>query len=678
MMIQAEEHFYDDDPSDGHPDVRTRLKNAAYFFLGNGHILAAVQVAPSGEGTPVGLLIMNPEKLGKKREALSFDPASGLEATQIRVLLNGKPADVNGGSIEAAWIERNGIPEVRLKYRLNRDKLEVTEQFFCPNRTQPRLVREVRLKNPSSKSRRFTLETGIKNHFIRGEMTVEPGGTGCRFIRYDLKKNGRTAETAFFIQEKGKFEISRTAGLGAAASFSMPMLDRLFNAARFQLPAVISRTGKVDASIWQYNREWVRDQAMMVIGLVHAGCFQTARVMLGRLFREFVTDKGDTVDSGCLRRRDEVELDQNGELLLALWNYVLWSGDRNIILSHWDKIQAAADFPLKPDFRHEASGLLANRREYWERHGIHGIEEGMELAYQLFVSIGLKAAAETARLISHKKKAFRWEREAARLRKIMLEHPRFALMDSRGFIKRRHIDGTVREEIHAGPEAGLPEGVPLAAKRKHFLNPDTSAVLPIAWNFVPADSPAASFTLAQVETLWNQNWKGGGYGRYHVSSEPDSPGPWPFASLFIARAAMEAEKYGTVRRIFNWLDSLDRLGSGTFFEYYGERLAPPFPQVGVPPWTWAELLLLFVRHMMGILPGPDSLRIRPRLLPGMERLEAEIPFRQGKIVLDIKRKPGIKPAVFQTASPVLSMDDSEVRLKVSEEGETFVLEAIVP
>ena len=34
---------------------------------------------------------------------------------------------------------------------------------------------------------------------------------------------------------------------------------------------------------------------------------------------------------------------------------------------------------------------------------------------------------------------------------------------------------------------------------------------------------------------WNQAWTDGGYGRYHTSSEPDSPGPWPFASLFVAR-----------------------------------------------------------------------------------------------------------------------------------------------
>ena len=72
-MIDVKEHYYDDDPESGHPDVRTRIKGVSYFFIGNGWIQGAVQVAPSGEGTPLGLLIMNPEYLGKKREALTMD-----------------------------------------------------------------------------------------------------------------------------------------------------------------------------------------------------------------------------------------------------------------------------------------------------------------------------------------------------------------------------------------------------------------------------------------------------------------------------------------------------------------------------------------------------------------------------------------------------------------------------
>ena len=82
-MINVKEHIYFDDPKQGHPDVRTRLKDASYFFLGNGLIQAAVQIAPAGEGSPMGLIFMNPEQLKKKRESLSFDPENGFEFVEF-------------------------------------------------------------------------------------------------------------------------------------------------------------------------------------------------------------------------------------------------------------------------------------------------------------------------------------------------------------------------------------------------------------------------------------------------------------------------------------------------------------------------------------------------------------------------------------------------------------------
>ena len=85
-MIDVQEHIYSDDPKSGHPDVRTYLKDVAYFFLGNGRIQAVIQSAPSGEGTPLGLLIQDPEKLRRKRDALTMDAVAGLEPTQISIV----------------------------------------------------------------------------------------------------------------------------------------------------------------------------------------------------------------------------------------------------------------------------------------------------------------------------------------------------------------------------------------------------------------------------------------------------------------------------------------------------------------------------------------------------------------------------------------------------------------
>ena len=86
-MIDAREHFYDEDPSLGHPEVRTRLGDVSYFFLGNGRITAAVQVCRGDMGTPVGLIVMNTEKPGKKRDSLTLDPESGLDETMIRITM---------------------------------------------------------------------------------------------------------------------------------------------------------------------------------------------------------------------------------------------------------------------------------------------------------------------------------------------------------------------------------------------------------------------------------------------------------------------------------------------------------------------------------------------------------------------------------------------------------------
>ena len=72
--MDMKEHIYADDPKVGHPDIRTYLEGVDYFFIGNGLIQAAVQVCRSGEGTPLGLLIMNPDRFGPKRAALPWLP----------------------------------------------------------------------------------------------------------------------------------------------------------------------------------------------------------------------------------------------------------------------------------------------------------------------------------------------------------------------------------------------------------------------------------------------------------------------------------------------------------------------------------------------------------------------------------------------------------------------------
>ena len=262
---------------------------------------------------------------------------------------------------------------------------------------------------------------------------------------------------------------------------SNPLYNHLFNIATNQLPAVISHAGKIDASIWQYNREWVRDQSFIIFGMTVAGHHKLARKLLNRLIKEFVSADGDCFDSSEKRDPQDVELDQNGVLLYVLENYVSWTDDFEIVLENWEKIVRIAEFPLKEVFRHEPSGMFCNCRDYWERHQTHGVKDGLELIYQFFPSVGLKSAANLARKMSKNALAQRWENYAAKLREAVLFDPKYAMVNENGFIKRLNPDGTIQESIVPSEKARLPDGVPLADKnRTHYLNPDSSAVLPIS------------------------------------------------------------------------------------------------------------------------------------------------------------------------------------------------------
>jgi len=658
-MITATEHFYDDDPLRGHPDVRTRLADVSYFFLGNGFIQAAVQFAPGGEGTPLGLVVMNPERFGRKRDALTVDPVHGLESTAIRIAAGTPATAVEGQDFRAVrdrltveWAQHHGVPAVLARWCSG--PFEVQERFYCPDRCTPRLAREVTVRASGDAVAHVRVRTGARTTSVDLVRTIRGGGDMQLWLIYTLDRDGKTLHAATSAADPLEDDARRYWTQGTHASFGDGLLDRLFNSSRFQLPAVVSRHGRIDGSVWQYNREWVRDQAFLALGLAMAGHPAEGGTILRRLLREFVTDEGATVDSSEVRSADEVELDQNGVLLYALRQYVNWTGDTRLAASAWDRVVAIAEFPLRPEFRHAPSGLLCNTREFWERHNVHGIEPGFELTHQLFVSLGLSSAAALARLLAHDEtrtaassllaSAGRWERAAASLRHATLGHTPVALVDERGFVKRRRLDGAVQECAVARAEARLPPSVPLAAPGEHRLNPDTSSLLPVVFGWVEPASTEAIRTLAESERLWNQAWEAGGYGRYDVSSEPDSPGAWPFASLFVARAAFEIGQDERVWRVLRWLDSVPGAAAGSWFEFYGPRAAPPFPQVGIVPWTWAEVIFLLVHHLLGARPDERGIRLRPRLLSGLEHVTAVLPIRGRRMHLDVKRSRSGEPS----------------------------------
>jgi hypothetical protein len=665
LMIDARNNFEDDNPAKGHPDVRTKLKDVSYFFLGNGHIQAAVQIAPSGEGTPVGLLIINPEHLGKKREALTLNPDSGLENTMIRLISAPAAKTPGTGALEAGWLEEYEFPVVHILWQIG--NFRIAEFFYCPDLSHPVIMREVRLKNVSHNLIQVRLKTGVLDKTIEEEFSLEPGRIKKIFLRYTLDSSGEHV-TLDLVPEAG---VSRKAlqywKEKACASFASPILDHYFDASRFQLPAVILPSGKVGGCIWQDNRERPKDQAMLAVGLTISGHHNIAYTILNRLLEKFVNKKGDIVDSSQERSPDEVELDQNGALLFALKNYVLWAGSQELIVKHWNKVAACADFYLSEVFLHNRSGLLANRKEYWGRDQDHGIVKGMELAHQLFATVGLTAASTLALMVGREQEALRWKEKAEGIRNAVLDEARYGLVDSRGFTKRRSIDGLIQEIARPLSKAQLAEGVPLSLKGEHRLNPDASSVLPMALGLISPDSSLASLTLDRVEKLWNQAWEDGGYGRYDLSSEPAPPGPWPLPSLFIARSYVETGNFEKMWRVLQWLNKVPGALSGSWFEFYGQGSASAFPQVGITPRIWAEMLILLINHIIGIQPEVDHIRIRPKLVPGIEKIQASFPLRDRKIDIEVKSGRQKKSFGFRSNGKIILSSEKEALISYLEE-----------
>lgn len=676
--MEVQEHFYADDPARGPADGKTTLRNVDYFFLGNGLVQAAVQIAPSGEATPVGLLIMDPERLGPKRAAVTFDKNTGIAATGLSLAARGMIHAARPGTARARWLPGTIDPRVEVVWRSG--PYRVTELFFCPDTRTGRLLRRISVSRSAGGASKIRAMTGIKDRTIETELAFKGRAAGPVVFEYSFaERDGEPSLRLRLGSDPGAAVPAIEYWRGTAdCRFSDPLIDRFFAASKFQLRAAVSRSGRLDGSIWQYNLEWVRDQAFIAMALAMSGQPGPARTILARLLSDFVSDEGATLDSSRLRPWEESEVDQNGVLLFALESYLNWTGDSDLIHANWDKIKRAAAFPLRPQFRHGPSGLIVNRREFWERHEAHGIRMGMELAHQVFVAMGLQSAGRLAALVGRPREASDWTEAAMGLRKAALKDPRFSLVHSGALIKRRGLDGEVQREVRPDPDSSLPRQAPLFGPGRHLLNPDTSAALAIAWEFIDPGSRLALRTLASMEELWDQGWTGGGYGRYNRTSEPDSPGPWPFASLFVARAALEAGDPSKTRRVLDWLGRIPGSRASSWFEFYGPRPVPPYPQVGIIPWTWAELIVLSVHHLLGVRPGDRVLSLQPKLIPGLDRMKADLLLRGGRLELEVRRARRGEAPGFRVGSRKVPYHRYGLGIELPDKIERVAIRAVIP
>jgi hypothetical protein len=463
-------------------------------------------------------------------------------------------------------------------------------------------------------------EAGVTADF--GELA--PGAGAEAVFGYALDSDARA------LIAKGSAALrAESASAWRAASWlstGCRLLDHLHRTSQTGLRAHISRRGKMNAGLFQYGGEWVRDSTICAIGAVLAGLPEVGRAVLERLITEKVDAEGRCWEYLAFRPDDMMELDQNAVLMHGIRTHWVWTGSDELLRRHWEVLCRVADFPLRPAFRDPGTGLLKSSREFWERYAMHGFSSGYELAHQVWNVIGLRAAAEMAAHLGDSAAELRWTKASVELRKAMLEHPRFSFIEKGRFLKRRLANGEPQYSVVPPDRNKIVDSMPLHFEKVSRCDPDTTMAYPILFEIVDPRGAVAGGTLEALEALWNQRWSGGGYGRYDVTSEPDSPGSWPPASMLIAQAALEAGDHEKVWRTLRWLGDVSGGRSGAWFEFYGERPVPPLPHIGILPWTLGELQILFVTHMLGVRPAPGEVVVRPRLLDGLKKVEARLPL----------------------------------------------------
>jgi len=649
-------------------DYQSNRDGCEYYFLGNGLITAALQTTRSpGSGTHCGILLMSSEHFARKASTFLFHPERGLQNSRLQVEVNGVAYVPLPESSTVAWTYPDAIPTVAVDWHAG--ACIVHEEFFCPI-GEPALIRTVSIRNTSNAAASVCASLALyPNLMLFDEYSVDRAGMtlvargfaemqmfspettriGDRHLLFDI---GMLAPAALATvsavltvdRARGEFQKRSVDELraessaywksGAQLRTNNASYDHLFHTSHSSLRAAVARSGKTDGGIWQYNLEWVRDQSMIAAGCSMIGRLDLAEALLRRMMTRSVDEHGGTVDSSRTRPPETMELDQNGELLYSLWVHWVWSGSDTLLREHWKKIRLLAEYVLQPVFRDPAIGLLKNTREYWERDEHFGVKDGYELTYQMWNIIGLGKASEIAAFMNEPGLAKRWHDASALMNRSFLSHPKYSLVHENRVIKRRAADGTPQRTFEPRDRKSMPPGSPLNVETVSLCDPDAGDVLPIVFGLVDPKGDLARNTLQSMEELWNQRWTIGGYGRYHATSEPDGPGPWPFATMFIARASLEAGNDEQVIRALQWMGSVNGGASGAWLEVYCDRPVPPLPPVGIVVWTWAEIVMFFMHHVLGVRPSSTHLVLRPRVFTGLDTVDAVVPVRG--MILDVK------------------------------------------
>jgi hypothetical protein len=664
----------------------------SYFVLRSGPAQMIVQSDRADLGPALTYLLFDARDGRQSRlksGALNWDKQTGVSHAALEVVLGGFLFTALGHRTEARWdVSEDGIPGVKTTWwagglRVSefisaRDEEGVFTRVVDVEGAHLAGAEEVslrlRLPGPNLQAAGDVLIAALPHAMLAigvpgplhsrvdvaagsvviGPLTVQPGSkvrvnTALAVELAPGHPEAAAAQLRARLNTSGSTIAASTGDKWRAGSRILTrdqVVQGVYDRARFQLAGMVADDGTMNAGIFEYGAQWVRDTSNTALGMLHAGQFEATRAALVRMLTKMVSPDGVTMIANAFEKPDLEQFDQMGELLHLLKAYRDWSGDDSLIREHRELLLALVERPLRPEFR-DATGMVHNRREFWERT----FTDAYELAYQTYVILGLRDAADLAESLGTADRAPRWRAEADRMLQAVLRHPQMALVDNGHLIKRRKVTGEIADDP-AGFKGFSPD-VPLNTERVHRLMPDASMALPLALGVIDPQSSLGRGTLDFLEQLWNTRWSDGGYDRYHTSGQPDQPGPWPFATTFILRAQHDAGLLERSRRSLEWLNGSAGGETGAWFEEISS-VRSQMRACGLVPWTSGEVTLFAVRHYLGVRFEGQNLVIRPQLFPGGPPVTADLRFRQGRLQLDITGEGDVKRVTYNGKSLKIS------------------------
>lgn len=637
-------------------------KGREYFFLRTGKTKFILQADENGTVPAFTWMTFNaeiPSQSASKINALNYSPGSNFGESALEVMLGPVSYTALPFNSRAGWIRIDSLPAVECTWWAG--GVRVTETYRVSDKPDEVLrtitLHAADLAGDDSVRIRLNMPQGYFRKTSSGMISQRPSigfavgienGSGWLgdeekgFLVSPLmplaKNRTLTIETSISVHftddlEPETYDYHDQANNRKLSSLvaSDSLIGSLYRSASFALPGMVAGDGRMDAGVFEYGNQWVRDASNVAMGLIYSGAFENARSVLKYILADLVSDEGSAVVAGGFDEPDREEFDQMGVLMHALKLYYQWTGDPELIREFSRKIVAMVERPLSPVFRDE-TGMVHNRREFWERT----FDDAYELAYQTFMIQGLRDAASLAEILGVPDKAEYWKREAQVFLDAMISHPTKSLVVDGALIKRRSVNGDVAD-VSTGRQPTYKYDAPVPTEYHHRLNPDATYALPILLGVIDPRSDLALRSLDKLESIWNARWFDGGYERYHSSSQIDQPGPWTFGTAFIARAQHDAGLFDRSRRSLQWLHDIQGGRSGAWYEETPLNRSQVSTS-GIVLWTSAEITSFVIHHWLGITIGDEQVFIEPAFFSGDQEVTADLRFRDGRIKIDIEKK----------------------------------------